>query len=333
MRRRELSILLSGAALTLSQTLIFSLTAHAQQQRTAVIGILSGESPDQYDDRVRAFREGLRDAGFFEGRNLSIESRWAHRQYDRLPALAAELVRRRVNLIVTVGGVPPARAAQTATTTIPIVFHTGSDPVAAGLVASLASPGGNITGVTNLGVELGQKKLEILHELIPTTRRIAVLINPANASADTLSRDALAGGRSLGLEVIPLLAGTKEEFESAFAKAIDLGVGGLEIAGDAFFVSESEHLGALSVRYSLPTIFQYRAFAASGGLIAYGSSATDMYRLAGGHASRILKGEKPADLPVMQSTKIELIINLKTARTLGIKVPLPLLGRADEVIE
>jgi ABC-type uncharacterized transport system substrate-binding protein len=326
-RRRKFNILLASTALTLS------LTAHAQQQRTPIIGILSGESPERYDDRVRVLREGLSEAGFAEGRNLAVEYRWAYEQYDRLPALAAELVRRPVDLIVAVGGIPPARAAQAATSTIPIVFHTGGDPVAVGLVTSLARPGGNITGVTNLGVELGQKKLEILRELIPTTPRIAVLINPANASADTLSKDAQAGARSLGLEVHLLLARTKDEFAPAFGRAIDLRVGGLVIAGDAFFVSESERLGALSVRYALPTIFQYRAFAAAGGLIAYGSSATDMYRLAGGYAGRILKGEKPADLPVMQSTKVELIINLKTAKMLGVNVPLPLLGRADEVIE
>jgi putative ABC transport system substrate-binding protein len=281
---------------------------------------------------VRAFRQGLSASGYAEGRNVAIEFRWANGQHDRLPALAADLVRQKVALIAT-GGVPGALAAKAATGTIPIVFQMGADPVAFGLVASLSRPGGNLTGTSNLSVELGPKRLELLHELVPTATAMALLVNPTSPTAETQSRDLRAAARTLGLTLHVLHASTEREFEPVFAALTQLRAGALVIGNDGFLISRREQLGVLAVRHAVPTIFQFREFVAAGGLMSYGASQTDGYRLSGVYAGRILKGEKPADLPVQQATKVELIINLKAAKALGLTVSLPLLGRADEVIE
>jgi putative ABC transport system substrate-binding protein len=296
-----------------------------------VIGFLNTASPDLWDGPLRAFHQGLSDTGYVEGRNVAIEYRWADGQNDRLPALAADLVRRQVTVIAANGpAVPPAKAA---TATIPIVFLTGVDPVGAGLVASLSRPGGNLTGVVNLNVELGPKRLELLHELVPTATIMALLVNPTNPNAETVSRNLQAAARTLGLQTHVLQPSTERDFDTVFATLVQLRAGALVIGPDPFFISRSEQLAALAIRHAVPTISQFREFAAAGGLMSYGASITDSFRTVGVYTGRILKGEKPADLPVQQSTKAELIINLKTAKALGITVPLPLLGRADEVIE
>ncbi len=304
----------------------------AQQSALPVIGVLDGRSADESTPLVAALRRGLNETGFVEGRNVAIEHHWAHGQYDRLPALAADLVRRQVTVIATSGNAS-ALAAKTATATIPIVFLTGADPVQAGLVASLSRPGGNLTGVTSLGVELGPKRLELLHELVPAATTIAILVNPANRSAEIQVRDMQAAARTLGLELHILQASTEREIDAAFATLTRLRAGALVISPEAFFNSRSEQLAALTVRHAVPAIYTYREFAAAGGLMSYGGSITDSYRQAGIYVGRILKGEKPADLPVQQSAKVELIINMKTAKALGLTVPFALLGRADEVIE
>jgi len=267
------------------------------------------------------------------GRNVAIEYRWAEDQYDRLPALAADLVRRQVAVIATLGGNTASVAAKAATTTIPVVFHGSVDPVEAGLVASLNRPGGNVTGVVTLNMDTGQKRLELMHELLPAATTIGLLLNPTNAVAEIQSKDLQAAARTLGLQLRIANASTERDFDAAFATLSQEQVRGLVIGTDGFLVSQSEQLAALTVRYALPTIFQYRAFVTAGGLMSYGGSVTDSYRLSGVYTGRILKGEKPADLPVQQATKVELIINLKTARRLGITFPITLLGRADEVIE
>ena len=278
-----------------------------------------------------AFKRGLKEAGYIEGQNVAIEYRWADDQYERLPALAADLVNRQVNVIFANG--PAALSAKTATTTIPIVFGAGFDPVRAGLVASLSRPSGNFTGVSILNEELGPKRLELLHELVPAATVVGVLVNPVGPNAEALSKSVPAAARAMGLEPHALHASSERELDAAFAALTQLRAGALVIGSDPFFNSRSEQLAALTVAHALPAIYQYREFAAAGGLMSYGGSLTDSFRLAGVYTGRILKGEKPTDLPVQQTTKVELIINLKTAKALGLTVPPALLGRADEVVE
>ena len=327
MKRREFITLLGGAAAA------WPLAARAQQPAMPVIGFLSSALPDRDAGRLRAFRQGLAETGYVEGRNVAIEYRWAEEQNDRLPALAADLVRRQVAVIATAGDVLGAVAAKAATTTIPIVFTTGRDPVEIGLVPSLNRPGGNLTGVATLGAELEPKRVELLHEAIPAATIVGALVNPASRNAEFLSRDLRAAARILGLELHVLNAVTEGDFDSVFADLVRLRAGGLVIATDALFISRSEQVAALALRHAVPAIFQFRAFAAAGGLMSYGGSLADLYHRSGVYTGRVLNGEKPGDLPVQQSTKAELIINLKTAKALGITFPLPLLGRADEVIE
>jgi putative ABC transport system substrate-binding protein len=325
-QRREFITLLGSAAVALP------FAARAQQPTMPVIGLLSSTSAEAYASRVAAFRQGLSETGYVEGRNVAIEYRWAESQYDRLPGMAAELVRRQVAVIAAIS-TPAALAAKAATTIIPIVFEMGADPVAVGLIASLSRPGGNLTGVSLLNVGLASKRLELLHELVPTATITAALSNPTNPNAETLSRELQVAARSLGVQLHVLNASTTGDFDLVFATLLKLRADALVIGSDPFFNSISEQLAALAFRHAVPTIYQYRAFAAAGGLMSYGGSFTEPFRQTGVYTGRILKGEKPADLPVQQSTKIELIINLKTAKALGITVPLSLLGRADEVIE
>jgi putative ABC transport system substrate-binding protein len=326
MRRREFITLVGCAA-------AWPLAARAQQL-SAIIGFLSPGSPEQQGGFVTAFRKGLSEGGYVEGRNVAIEYRWAEGENDQLPELAAELVRRKVSVIFTAGSAPAALAAKSATSTIPVVFFTGSDPVQTGLVESLRHPGGNLTGITNLNVELGSKRLELLHEAVSAARRIGFLINPSNsATTKTILRNMEAAGRALGVEVSVLNVSSEHEFDSAFATLSKMKIDALAITADALFTNRRKQLAVLSMRFAIPAIYQTREFVATGGLMSYGAVISEGYRLGGVYTSRILKGEKPADLPVQQSTKIELILNLKTARTLGVSFPLSLLGRADEVIE
>jgi putative tryptophan/tyrosine transport system substrate-binding protein len=325
MRRREFIALICGTAAA------WPFAARAQRPALPVIGFLNLGTPEGYADMVAAFEQGLKDVGYIAGENVAIEFRWAGGQRDRLPALAADLVR--LNVAVIVGNSSPALAAKRATTTIPIVFSAPGDPVEAGLVASFNRPGGNVTGVSSLGAELSPKRLQVLHELLPAVTSMAALINPSGPTAENQSRDLQAAASVLGLQLHVLPTPTEREFDSALASARQAYADALVISADPLFNAWSEQLAALAVRYAMPTIYQYREFAAAGGLISYGGSIKDVYRLVGVYAGRILKGEKPADLPVQQSTKIELVINAKTAKSLGISIPLSLLGRADEVIE
>jgi ABC-type uncharacterized transport system substrate-binding protein len=324
-KRREFITLLGGAA-------AWPVAARAQQPTMPVVGFLSSGSADLLADRVRAFRLGLSEIGHVEGRNIAIEYRWAEGENDRLSGLAADLVRRQVTVIAAAGGLS-ARAAKAATTTVPIVFWIEGDPVEVRLVASLNRPGGNLTGVTTLGAELGAKRLELLHEVIPTAIVIAVLVDPSTLTAATLSKDLQAAARSLGLQLLVLHANSERDFATSFATLIQQRAGGLVIGPGPLFFSRSEELAALALRHGVPSIFQSREFAAAGGLMSYGGSATDSYRQVGAYTGRILKGEKPADLPVQQATKVDLLINLKTGKALGLEVPPTLLARADEVIE
>ena len=325
MKRREFILALGGAA-------AFAPLAARGQQAMPVIGYLGTSSSGQDTHQLTALRQGLSETGYVEGQNVAIEYRWGQGQNDRLPALAAELVRLQV-AVIALGGLPPALAAKAATSTIPIVFQMGVDPVEAGLVASLNRPGGNITGVSNLNVELGPKRLELLHELVPTATVIALLVNPTNPNAEGLTRDLRAAARTLGLQLHVLHASMERDFDAVFASLAQLKAGGLIIGTDGILIRQSKQLGALSVRHAVPAIFQTSDFVAAGGLVTYGANLTDAYRQVGIYTGRILKGEKPADLPVQRSTKAEMILNLKTAKALGITVPLPLLGRADQVIE
>jgi putative ABC transport system substrate-binding protein len=310
------------------------LVARAQQSAMPVIGFLGFSSPDLYATRLGMFREGLKEAGYVEGQNVAIEFRWAENHNDRLQALAAELVQRHVTVIVAGSGTPGAVAAKAVTSTIPIVFAVAVDPIKVGLVASLNRPGGNLTGVTNMNVEIGPKRLELLHAVLPTATVFAVLVDPSGpALAEPFVRAVQAAARTLGLQLHVLNGSTERDFESAFAALVQLRAAALIIGPGTSFVGRSEQLAALAIRYEVPAIYQYRPFAAAGGLMSCGSDETEYYRLLGTFAGKILKGEKPADLPVEQSTKVELIINLKTAKALGITVPMSLLGRADEVIE
>ena len=324
MRRRDLIKGIAGAA-------AWPLAAHAQQPAIPVVGFLNTRASGQDTHLLAAFRRGLNEAGYVEGQNVAVEYRFAEGRNDRLPGMAADLVRRKVAVIAANG--PAVVAAKAATTEIPIVFSVGLDPVASGLVASLNRPGGNLTGDTILFDEVGPKRLELMRELVPTANLVAVLINPTYPTAEAQWRDLQAAARTLGLEIRVLYASTERDFDTAFATLAQLRAGALVIGNDSFFNSRSKQLAALMVRHAVPTIFQTREFAVAGGLVSYGGSIKDSYRQVGVYTGRILKGEKPAELPVQQTTKVELIVNLKTAKALGVTVPLSLLGRADEVIE
>ena len=282
----------------------------------------------------RAFRQGLSEAGFVEGRNVSIEYRWAENHYDRLRALAADLVGRGVDVLVAPGSAPAALVAKAATTTIPIIFETGADPVAAGIVGNLSRPGGNITGITALAFQLGPKRLELLHELVPAANLLATVINPAAGDVVTRqAQDMQAAARALGIDLVVLEASSDRDIDKVFANLRERRAGGLVIIPDAFTNSRTAQFAAAALSQGVPSIFQARDFVAAGGLMSYGGDISELHRLAGVYTGRILKGEKPAELPVMQATKVELSINMKTAKALGLTVPLPLIGRADEVIE
>ncbi len=327
MRRREFIALLAGAGVTLPRT------ARAQQSTMPVVGFLNGASPEGIPFATTAFRQGLREAGYVEGQNVAIEYRWASNQLDRLPAMMADLIQRQVSVIFA-GGTPATLAAKAAVATIPIVFETSADPIQLGLVASLDRPGGNATGVTQLNVEVAPKRLELLRELIPAARVIALLTNPADSALnDAQMGEALAAAHALGVELPVLKAGSEAEFDAAFRRLTQLRAEGLVIAVGGLFTTYAEQLAKLAVRHAMPAIYKGREFAAAGGLLSYGSDLGESYRLAGLQAGRILKGDRPADLPVQQATKIELYVNLKTAKALGINVPLPLSGRADELFE
>jgi putative ABC transport system substrate-binding protein len=328
MRRREFITLAGSAAAT------WPLTARAQRPAMPVIGFLGSGSPNVSAETVHAFRQGLAEVGFAEGRNVTVEYRWAEGQTDRLPQLAADLVRRKVAVIATAGAVPAALAAKSATTTIPIVFQIGVDPVQVGLVASVNQSGNNLTGFTSLNRALEPKRLEVLHELIPTASKVAYLVNPTNTTnMESRLADAQAAAQRLGLELHVLYARADTEFDTIFATATQLRAGGVAIAPDPLFADRVDMLATLAAQQSMPTISPYRAFAGAGGLASYGVDLMDQYRQVGIYTGRILKGTKPGELPVQQATKIELILNLKTAKAFGVTVPLSLSGRADEVIE
>jgi putative ABC transport system substrate-binding protein len=327
MQRREFITLVGGAAVA------WPLAVRAQQPTLPVVGFVNADSPQGHARPLAAFLNGLGETGYVEGHNVAIEYRWADGRNDRLPSFVADLVQRKV-AVISATTTPAALAAKAATTTIPIVFETGDDPIRLGLVASLNRPGGNVTGVTQLSVEVAPKRLELMHEILPTASVMALLVNPDDPTlAKATATELQAAARTLGLELHVLNASTERDFDGVFAKLIQLRAAGLVIGSGPFFNSRSEQLAALALRHAVPTIYEYHEFAAAGGLMSYGGDISESYRLAGIYTGRILKGDKPADLPVQQVTKVEMIINLKTAKTLGITIPLPLLGRADEVIE
>ena len=327
MKRREFITMLGGAA-------AWPLGVRAQQPGMPVIGFLGSESPGLFAGRLRAFHQGLKEAGYVEGQNVAIEYRWAEGQYDRSPALAVDLVRWQVSVITTIGGTPGALAAKASSSTIPIVFQIGIDPVQAGLVASLARPGGNVTGVTTLAAEVAPKRLELLREVLPTADSMALLVNPTNPTlSESVSRDLATAANALGLKLHVLHASREGEFDGVFSALVRLRARALVIGTDAFFNTRSEQLAKLALAHEVPTIYQYPEFAAAGGLMSYGSSYAEAHRHVGTYTGRILKGDRPADLPVLQATRVELIVNLRTANALGVTVPPTLLARADEVIE
>ena len=324
MRRRAFIGVVSGAVL-------WPLTA--QQSTLPVVGFLGGTSPSLYTTRLQAFRAGLKEAGYVENENVTIEYRWAEDQNNRLPVLAAELVRRPVAVLVAAGGTPSAIAAKAATATIPIVFAVATNPIELGLVTNLNRPGGNVTGVANLNAEMEPKRLQLLCELLPGVAVIAVLVNPSSGTGEPFTQVLRPAAQALGVQLRFLDASTDGDLDKAFAALAQMRGAALVISPDIFFNSRSKQIAELSVRYAVPTVYQYRPFAASGGLLSYGSDETEYYRPVGVYTGKILNGAKPGDLPVVQFTKTELIVNLKTAKALGLTVPLSLLGRADEVIE
>jgi ABC-type uncharacterized transport system substrate-binding protein len=326
MRRREFITLLGGAAAG------WPLTTRAQQPAVPVIGFMNGGTPKGGEDLRTAFRQGVSEAGYNDGQNVTIEYHWGEGHDDRLPALVADLVRRRVSVIAATG-TPAALAAKAATTTIPIVFETAGDPVKLGLVASLNRPGGNITGVTQLSSELVSKRLGLLHDLIPAATIIGFLVNPIDPRTETQTKDTQQAAQALGLQIQVMDASTEAEIDAAFARLPELRAGAVLVGTGEFFRRQRELIPVLSARLRMPVIYPYREFAAAGGLISYGTNLNDAYRFAGAYTGRVLKGEKPADLPVMRPTKFELVINLKTARALGLTIPSGVLAIADEVIE
>jgi putative tryptophan/tyrosine transport system substrate-binding protein len=326
-KRREFITLLGGAAAT------WPLAASAQQPAVPVIGYLSARSPDESKHLVDAFRSGLQTVGYVEGQNVAIHFRWAEGQYDRLPAMAAELVREKVAVLATLGGEPSALAAKAATSTIPIVFSVGGDPVKQGLAASYNRPGGNATGVSLLTNPAEQKRLGLLHELVPQATTVGFLVNPTFPGSGSQISDVQEAARTLNLQVHILRASADREIESAFESVAPQNIQALAVGADGFFDSRRAKLVALAARHAVPTIYQFREFAVAGGLVSYGVDASDAYRLVGVYTGRVLKGEKPADLPVVQSIKFQLVINLRTAKTLGLSFPDKLLALADEVIE
>ena len=328
MRRREFIKIIAGSAVT-----AWPFATRAQQPTMPVVGFLNAAAPRDYKREQAAFLKGLGETGYVEGQNVTIEYRWAEGNNDRLPALAADLIGRQVAVLAATS-TPAALAAKTATASVPIVFEIGSDPVQLGLVSNLNRPGGNVTGVTQTNVEMAPKRLQVLHELLPAARVMAFLVNPANAATtETTTREMLAAARTLGIELHVLNANIARDVEAAFTTAVELRAGGMVVSGGPFFFSQTENLAARCLQHAMPTIYQFHRFTAAGGLMSYGSEITDAYRLAGVYTGRVLKGDRPADLPVQQATKVEFIINLRTAKALGINVPNTLIGRADEVIE
>lgn len=327
MKRRSVLAMFGGAAMAVT------LGARAQKTVIPVVGFLCSETPAQWARLVEAFRQGLSETGYVEGKNVQIEFRWAEGEDDRLPALAVDLVRRRVAVLVTTGGPRPALAAKAATSTVPIVFTLGADPVKLGVVAALGRPGANITGVTFISGQLNAKRIEQLHEVVPHARLIALLVNPDNPNSEPVTSQAQEAARSLGKQTHILRAHSEQEIDAAFAALVQLRAGALFVASDAYFYGRREQFGALIRRYAMPTSFELREYVAAGGLMSYGASLSEVYRQAGVYVGRILDGAKPADLPVLLPTKVELVINLKTAKALGLAIPQSLLVRADEVIQ